>query len=180
MDNLFKRVSSTRIFKGGACCFDDGTCDELSESECISQGGTYNGYATSCATVNCEVALAPLSRSPSFATGCYAGNGKCGGAAHYRIAMEEVFQQLHSELPATREWGYDGIYPGPTIEAHQDSMVTVTWVNDIREFETGNLRTEHVLTVDTCIHGPHIKGQSPVTVVHLHGGKVSQDRDGYP
>jgi spore coat protein A len=34
--------------------------------------------------------------------------------------------------------------------------------------------------VDTCLHGPDHHGDKPLTVVHLHGGKVSQADDGYP
>jgi spore coat protein A len=34
--------------------------------------------------------------------------------------------------------------------------------------------------VDHCLHGPDMLGDSPRTVVHLHGGKVSPQDDGYP
>jgi spore coat protein A len=94
--------------------------------------------------------------------------------------MTEQFQQLHSELPPTRVWGYNGGYPGPTIEAFRDSLITVQWVNNIREYETGELRTHHPLPIDTCLHGPDMTGHSPVAIVHLHGGKVATHSDGYP
>lgn len=94
--------------------------------------------------------------------------------------MTEQFQTLHSELPPTRVWGFNGGYPGPIIEAFRDSMITVQWVNDLREIETGALRTSHVLSIDTCLHGPDMTGTAPVTVIHLHGGKVPHDSDGYP
>ena len=37
----------------GACCFDDGTCTEISECNCDNQGGTYSGDGTTCAGVVC-------------------------------------------------------------------------------------------------------------------------------
>ena len=107
-------------------------------------------------------------------------SGVAGRAAHYRIEMTEQFQQLHSQLPPTRVWGYNGGYPGPVIEAFRDSMVTVQWVNNLRVFETGLLRNTHVLQIDTCLHGPDESGQTPVAIVHLHGGKVAHESDGYP
>ncbi|MCH8242177.1 MAG: hypothetical protein IH897_06145, partial [Planctomycetes bacterium] len=40
-------------FDLGACCFDDGTCIEISECNCDNQGGTYSGDGTTCAGVVC-------------------------------------------------------------------------------------------------------------------------------
>jgi spore coat protein A len=57
--------------------------------------------------------------------------------------------------------------------------VTAHWVNDLRD-STGALRTEHFLPVDLCMHGPHMEGPSARTVVHLHGGHVPPESDGYP
>jgi len=121
----------------------------------------------------------PLPR-PAVAT---PETGSPGGAATYRLAIREVQQQLHRDLPPTTVWGFgDGpsgaTYPGPTIEASRDAPVTVEWVNDLRDGGTGPLRTSHVLPVDTCLHGAH--DQSPRTVVHLHGAHVQAIFDGYP
>ena len=63
--------------------------------------------------------------------------------------------------------------------------MTVNWFNNLRDFATNQLRTDHYLEVDTlqdgmgmtCIHGAEDKAK---TVVHLHGGKVPQEYDGYP
>jgi spore coat protein A len=62
--------------------------------------------------------------------------------------------------------------------AFRDQPVTVTWINDIRDFSTGLLRTEHYLPVDTCPHGAD--DQAVRAVVHLHGGHVPPEADGYP
>jgi len=58
--------------------------------------------------------------------------------------------------------------------------VHVRWINDLRDFETGQPRTEHYFDVDTRIHGPDMTGKTPRTVVHLHGAHVPSAYDGYP
>ena len=35
------------------------------------------------------------------------------------LAVTECRQKLHADLPPTVLWGYDGIYPGPTIETER-------------------------------------------------------------
>ncbi|MEP6795861.1 MAG: multicopper oxidase domain-containing protein, partial [Saprospiraceae bacterium] len=62
----------------------------------------------------------------------------------------------------------------------QAFLITVQWINNLRVFETGLLRTSHVLNIDTCLHGPDMTGLTPLAVVHLHGGKVPHNSDGYP
>ncbi len=37
----------------GACCYNDGTCDDITEFDCTSAGGTYQGDGTDCASVSC-------------------------------------------------------------------------------------------------------------------------------
>ncbi|MFU8829142.1 MAG: DNRLRE domain-containing protein, partial [Phycisphaerales bacterium] len=166
--------------ESGACCFTDGSCVELTQSDCASSGGNYRGDGTMCHMVTCPLVLEPFVDAlprPGIAQPL---TGAPGQAAHYEIAMTEQFQKLHRDLPPTRVWGYDGSYPGPTIEAWRNEPVTVFWANDLRVSETGQLRTHHVLTVDECLHGPDMTGQVPVAVVHLHGGKVGPESDGYP
>lgn len=164
----------------GACCLPNGECEDLTATQCTGAGGDYQGDGTTCAETSCSIQLTPFLDPlpiPGVATPV---SGNSGGAAHYRMLMTEQFQQLHNELPPTRVWGYNGSYPGPTIEAFRDSLVTVQWVNDLRVQETGLLRTSHVLSIDTCLHGPDMTGDMPVAVVHLHGGKVPVHSDGYP
>lgn len=36
-----------------ACCFADGSCQDLTAEECLAQGGTPQGAGTSCATTDC-------------------------------------------------------------------------------------------------------------------------------
>ncbi|MBO0810549.1 MAG: multicopper oxidase family protein [Microlunatus sp.] len=73
------------------------------------------------------------------------------GADHYRItqraAQVEILPGLKTEI-----WGYDGKFPGPTIESRSGRTTIVDHRNE--------------LTVPT--------------VVHLHGGRTPHQDDGYP
>jgi spore coat protein A len=168
----------------GACCLPtaSGTCVEDTEHECGEEGGTFLGTGAVCTDADCPVVLEPyvdpLPR-PAVATPV---TGVAGGAATYALAIREVSQKLHRDLPATRVWGFgDGAsgagYPGPTIEAASGAPVTVNWINDLRD-ESGQLRTMHYLPVDPCPHGAH--HDAARTVIHLHGGHVPEEADGYP
>jgi len=91
-------------------------------------------------------------------------------ATFYEIAMTEFKQKLHRDLPETTVWGYDGSYPGPTIEARTNEHVKVKWVN--------NLPLTPLLPIDPTI----VMGGLPDVrnVVHLHGGHVPPESDGNP
>ena len=74
-----------------------------------------------------------------------------GGVDRYemvqKVARQEILPGLRTEV-----WGYDGAFPGPTIEARRGRPVVVRQANEL-----------------------------PVPVsVHLHGGKTPPDSDGYP
>ncbi len=43
-----------------ACCLPDRSCDDLPPSQCEASGGSVIGLDTSCATITCDVAAAPL------------------------------------------------------------------------------------------------------------------------
>jgi spore coat protein A len=163
----------------GACCLPSGSCDTLTQAQCGAAGGTYQGDGSSCTTGLCPLVLTAYADSlprPGVAT---PASGTAGGAASYVIPMREVSQQLHRDLPPTRVWGYDGSYPGPTIEASSGQPVSVTWVNDLRD-SLGVLRTTHYLPVDLCLNGPDTEGATARVVTHLHGGHVPPGADGFP
>ena len=86
--------------------------------------------------------------------------------------MVELDHVVHRDLPATRMWGYGGSFPGPTIEARRDVPVSVRWIN--------NLPLEHLLPVDTSVHGAGDPFPEVRAVVHLHGGHALPQFDGYP
>lgn len=70
---------------------------------------------------------------------------------YYAIVQREASAEI---LPGmcTRVWGYDGSFPGPTIEAHRGRVTVVTHTNHL------DMRT----------------------VVHLHGGVTRPESDGFP
>lgn len=63
----------------------------------------------------------------------------------YKITMKECCHRFYSNFPLTTAWGYDGMYPGPTIEAFKDIPTFVEWVN--------NLPDKHILPFDPTLHG---------------------------
>lgn len=89
----------------------------------------------------------------------------------YNIKMIETKHRFHKAFPLTTVWGYNGTYPGPTIEVPKDVHVKVKWEN--------KLPKKHLLPVDHTLHGtmdtPDVR-----TVVHLHGANVAADSDGHP
>ena len=163
----------------GACCATSGSCSLVTESVCQTQNGDFHGGGTDCLTESCPVILEPYVDPLPIPAVAQPVSGTAGGTASYEIAVTEFQQQLHRDLPPTTLWGYDGQFPGPTIEATAHETVTVTWISDIRD-SMGVLRTEHLLPVDLCPHGPNHLGPTPRTVVHLHGAHVEEEFDGYP
>lgn len=108
--------------------------------------------------------------------------------------------KLHSELPETTVWAYDGQFPGPTIEVHSGKRLRVSWTNAIE----GNLPLTGVRapldlagppeanpTVRPGYRGPDgtlpegveiIEGVDEVpawTVTHLHGADCNGGNDGW-
>ncbi len=163
----------------GVCCLPSGACQITTPPSCASQGGDYRGDNLTCAQVSCPIPLVPFVDALPIPPVAVPTTGVSGGAAHYDITMTEFTGKVHRDLPPTRQWGYNGISPGPTIVARRGQPVTVNWINNLRD-STGALRTTHLLAVDTCLHGPDVTGTVPVTVVHLHGAKVAPASDGDP
>ena len=99
--------------------------------------------------------------------------GNSENAASYKVTMSEFQQQvLPAGFPATTVWGYEGSFPGPTIEARKDKPVAVKWINE--------LPLSHLLPVDTTLHGTNDGEPEVKTVVHLHGAHTKPQFDGYP
>jgi spore coat protein A len=163
----------------GACCLTNGNCTNVTAAQCTALGGTYQGDNTTCTSNLCPLVLAPFVDPLPVPAPLQPVTGTIGGAAYYEVTMQEVQQKLHRDLPPTTVWAYGTAFPGPVIEAEVGQPVTVKWINDLRD-GNGQLRTNHYLPVDTCLHGPDMAGAAPRTVVHLHGGKVMQKDDGYP
>jgi spore coat protein A, manganese oxidase len=95
-----------------------------------------------------------------------------GQAAQYHVRMMEFDKQLHSQLPPTRLWGYEGQYPGPVIEAMRGRPVEVHWEN--------KLPAQHIFAIDPHIHGAMSPAPAVRTVPHLHGSRTTPESDGLP
>jgi spore coat protein A len=91
---------------------------------------------------------------------------------YYRMAMREVSQKVHRDLPATRMWSFDDGFPGPTIETQSGEAMIVEWANE--------LPRRHFLPIDRNLHGAEASLPEVRSVVHLHGGRTPAASDGYP
>lgn len=157
----------------GACCLPDETCSVLGQADCFDQGGLFQGEGATCEPGLCQTSLTPYVDALPIPPILQPVSGTVGGAATYDVSMTEFQQQLHRDLPPTTLWGYEGMFPGPTIEASSNETVTVIWRNELG-------RTTHYLPVDQCPHGPNYWQDTARTVVHLHGAHVPARFDGYP
>ncbi len=88
------------------------------------------------------------------------------------VEMRQFHQKVHRDLPPTTLWGYNGSWPGPTIEAQSDQPLSINW--------TSKLPTTHLLPIDHSIHGAGADLPSVRNVAHLHGACTLPDDDGYP
>ena len=86
--------------------------------------------------------------------------------------MRAFDAQVHRDMPPTRFWGYGGCCPGPTFDVRRGEAVSVEWINELPE--------KHFLPIDHTLHGAEADKPQVRTVVHLHGGRVRPESDGYP
>jgi spore coat protein A len=89
-----------------------------------------------------------------------------------QIEMRQFLQKVHRDLPPTKLWGYNGTWPGPTIEAESGKPLKINWVS--------KLPPTHLLPVDHSIHGAEPSIPNVRNVAHLHGACVLPEDDGYP
>jgi len=106
------------------------------------------------------------------------------GWSWLRMRMRRAAVRLHSQLPATELWTYEGSWPGPTIEVRRGQPLVVQWTNEL----TGPHPVTAVVAPDTTQHEPGRSGGRALydpaavpawTVVHLHGGRTPAYSDGW-
>src|SRR6266700_1508149 len=99
--------------------------------------------------------------------------------------------RFHRDLPESAIWGYDGMVPGPTIEAERGQPVTVQWRNELDRALPVVVTTAPVAADASgvpvqCV--PGLSGGTPDqnaaalaghTVVHLHGALTPASYDGW-
>jgi spore coat protein A len=91
---------------------------------------------------------------------------------YYRVAIEEIHQKVHRDLPPTRMWGFGGTSPGSIFETRSGEGLIVEWANQ--------LPAKHFLPIDHTLHGAEAGKPEVRCVVHLHGGRTPAASDGYP
>ncbi|MGH2944033.1 MAG: multicopper oxidase family protein [Solirubrobacteraceae bacterium] len=99
------------------------------------------------------------------------------------VTMRASHAQLHSELPPTPVWTYDGHFPGPTIEVRRGRKLRVAWRNEIAgAFPVTAVELENATTGpgrDGAEPRADVAALPPWTVVHLHGAHTGADNDGW-
>ena len=114
-------------------------------------------------------------------------NATTGGT--FNIYMSEFYQDLGLKDPATamplltKVWGYNGTFPGPTIEARTNVPINIYWHNNLVDVNDQPL--PHLFPVDTSLHWalenyPNWYSLGVPTVAHLHGGHTESASDGLP
>jgi len=53
------------------------------------------------------------------------------GTNRYRVRMVQFQKRLHSHLPPTTLWGYEGDYPGPLFDVFCGKPINVEWINEL-------------------------------------------------
>jgi spore coat protein A, manganese oxidase len=88
------------------------------------------------------------------------------------IEMRQFQRKVHRDLPPTFLWGYNGSWPGPTIEAQSGHPLNINWIS--------KLPATHLLPIDHSIHGAESSLPAVRNAAHLHGACVLPEDDGYP
>jgi spore coat protein A, manganese oxidase len=97
-------------------------------------------------------------------------------ADHYQIEMSAFKHAFHPKLGSVSVFGYNGQYPGPTIEATSTKPVRVSWFNRL---VGTNLNALMKFGVRQGMEEPHMLAK-PHNGVHLHGARVPATSDGHP
>lgn len=148
------------------------------------------GSAAAQSLLNPTALTKYLDRLPNPFDHTIAATGTLDGAPLYEVSVTQFQQQLHSQLPPTTLWGYNGMYPGPTFDVDRGEAIKVRWTNNLVDSAGKPLNqflpydeTLHGATVGEGGHAGHQIGDpypQARIVTHLHGGVVDQESDGYP
>jgi spore coat protein A len=163
----------------GACCNLDESCsDAVDRLVCEGAGGVFQGESSTCNQGNVDCGLTPFVDPLPIPPALAPSGTRADGALQYTVEAVDAKQQLHSELPDTDVWTYNGAYPSFTIEATVGEPIEVTWINNLPT--SRGQRGSHLLDVDECPHGPNYYADSARISTHLHGGHLPARFDGQP
>jgi len=89
------------------------------------------------------------------------------GKTHlYTITLKQGSAKMHSRLPATSVWGFDGLFPGPTIKATKGLPVVVRFVSELPDTHGMSSGSDGLALMYPS--------------VHLHGAHVAPQDDAHP
>jgi FtsP/CotA-like multicopper oxidase with cupredoxin domain len=111
------------------------------------------------------------------------------------ITMTTARTRLHSQLPETALWTYEGHFPGPTIEVRSGKRLRVAWANELRG-TVPLVAVRAPYAVPTPANRPGFRAVDgslpagveliegvaelpPWNVVHLHGAVTNAGNDGW-
>ena len=109
----------------GACCLPAGTCTAVTSGRCEELDGAYKGDSSACDIGMCEMQLELFVDELPRPRLAQPDAGRAGAAANYTLRMVETQLKVHRDLPPTTLWTYNGMFPGPTIEAWSNEPVQV-------------------------------------------------------
>ncbi|OZJ01666.1 hypothetical protein BZG36_05673, partial [Bifiguratus adelaidae] len=92
----------------------------------------------------------------------------------YRMSLDLITHKFHPKLPPTIMYGFNGMHPGPTIEAQTDKPIKVDWINNL-PLEPHPLGFAIDPTIDRIDGLPDVRN-----TIHLHGAHVLNTSDGRP
>ncbi|MGW4202453.1 O-aminophenol oxidase PhsA [Streptomyces sp. NPDC004726] len=108
------------------------------------------------------------------------------------IALRPTWVRMHSQLPPTLMWGYNGTVPGPTIEVRRGQRIRIAWTNRIPKGSEYPVTAVEVGPTPPGQPLPHnrpgredVKPNKDVaalpawSVTHLHGAQTGGGNDGW-
>jgi spore coat protein A len=87
-----------------------------------------------------------------------------GKTQFYTMTMRAALTKVHRDLPLTIVWGFDGLFPGPTIKATKGQPVQIRHVSRLPDTHNDD--------------GSEMAMMYPA--VHLHGAHTAPVDDGHP
>ncbi|MEV0263638.1 multicopper oxidase domain-containing protein [Streptomyces sp. NPDC050617] len=109
------------------------------------------------------------------------------GLAELTVTTRPVLLPLHSQLPPSLMWAYDGQIPGPTVEVRRGARLRVAWTNGLSG-PYPLIKVETKVQANTMLPGYDPDADTfdrgapklpPWTVVHLHGARTGGGNDGW-
>lgn len=78
-----------------------------------------------------------------------------GKTQFYTVTMQAGFSKLHRDLPKTLIWGYNGIFPGPTIRATKGQPIVMRHINRLPAYLNDGMSNMPLMDPSIHLHGAH-------------------------